>query len=777
MKKIIYLIVLLKITNSVLSQEVSSQRKINKSISSFPKAACTEVKEINLQLGGIPGKYVEAVKNNWIKKLPYTNPGILNMFAIRDVEPYRNYVAWSGEFAGKYLTGATEILRLTNDTQLKSILTDFVNKLVSLQDTADGYLGPFPKKDRLTGWSSVSNQETWEQWSHGHIIVGLLKWYGLTGDNSALQCAIKIGDLMYNRFMNTGMVHEGYRYNTEENQGILYGLALLYRKTKKQQYLHLADKIIKEFEGYDRDNIQAGNYINQALNGNEFYLTPRPRWESLVVLQGIGELYYATGNKSYLTTLQHFWWSIAKTDRHNNGGFSSGEGAIGNPYDPAPIETCCTVAWIAMTFDMLRFTGNSIVADELEMSTLNQVLGYQSPDGLWCTYNTPMDGKRVPSAKDIGFQIKPDTEEINCCSANAPRGFGMISEWALMEDNDGFILNWYGHSTIQAKYKNNAVLFKQTTNYPADDVIMLEVSPEQSQAFTLKLRVPYWSANSSVKVNGNNINNVVPGKYLSINRQWKAGDKIEIKLDLSLRYWRGTAQYTGKSSIYRGPLLLVREDEYASVNFLPSNVWQNEGDRKVSDAVSSVAECYFVGTGVVIEGVKFPDGGIIRIEIDNKLYAEVDVYSEKESNFEWVRSGLNNGEHYLKILILDKRNTKSIGNKVGISRIRIDKRVPKSGMYQQGDSYVVLREHPVMLDANSLEQQIKLIAPGNDSQVKIQLISGRDTVILRDYGTAGLEGKSYKSWLNVQNTKTVDFSKSNPGRIWRPSQKTIKAKE
>ena len=42
---------------------------------------------------------------------------------------------------------------------------------------------------------------------------------------------------------------------------------------------------------------------------------------------------------------ENLWWSICKLDRHNNGGFSSGEQAQGNPYHPGAIETCCTVAW------------------------------------------------------------------------------------------------------------------------------------------------------------------------------------------------------------------------------------------------------------------------------------------------------------------------------------------------------------------------------------------------------------------------------------------------
>ena len=90
----------------------------------------------------------------------------------------------------------------------------------------------------------------------------------------------------------------------------------------------------------------------------------KPRWESLLAVQGMAELYRITGDEKYKQAVIHIWKSIQKTDRHNTGGFSSGEQAQGNPYDPRAIETCCTVAWVGPFTDVIKLTDDSLFAGE-----------------------------------------------------------------------------------------------------------------------------------------------------------------------------------------------------------------------------------------------------------------------------------------------------------------------------------------------------------------------------------------------------------------------------
>ncbi|MCG3150738.1 MAG: hypothetical protein PCFJNLEI_04239 [Verrucomicrobiae bacterium] len=486
------------------------------------KPTLETIPSARFQLNGEIARRLAAVTRQWILPAPFANPAMLEMFRNRDRQPYQSQMPWAGEFAGKYLTHAVQIYRLTRDKELGQQIDWFVGELVALQ-AEDGYLGPWPKPWRLRS-GVPDTRDPWDAWGHYHVMTGLLLWYQDAGDKRALKCARRIGDLFCNRFLGNTELHDTGCH--EMNQAPAHSLVVLHQITGEAKYLVMAKQIVGEWV-----IPPAGDYLRRALAGDEFWETPRPRWESLHPIMALVELYYVTGEKEYRQAFEHLWWSMCKGDRHNNGGFTSGERATGNPYDKAPIETCCTVAWMAMSVEMLRLTGNPIVADELELAMFNSGLGMMSPSGRWVTYNTPMDGERRASAHDIVFQAKPGSPELNCCSVNGPRALGMLCEWAVMARGDGLALNYYGPGTFDTPWAK----LTQQTDYPRTGKITIAVKPKKS-AFTLALRIPQWSKQTKVRVNGQAVV-AQPGTYLELNRKWKAGDKITFELDFRLHYW------------------------------------------------------------------------------------------------------------------------------------------------------------------------------------------------------------------------------------------------
>ena len=77
--------------------------------------------------------------------------------------------------------------------------------------------------------------------------------------------------------------------------------------------------------------------------------------------------------------------------------------------------------------------------------------------------------------------------------------------------------------------------------------------------------IPAWSATTTVTVNGEAVENVAPGRYVTIERTWTPGDVIELTLDMTPRALRGDEHVDYGSSLYHGPLLLAYDQKFNTI--------------------------------------------------------------------------------------------------------------------------------------------------------------------------------------------------------------------
>jgi len=591
----------------------------------------------------------------------------------------------------------------------------------------------------------------WDLWDHYHIMLGFIFWYEDTGDANALGAARKMADLFCDKYLGKpgvmAKLNDGY---TNLSPG--HSLFLLYRVTKEKRYFDLARQIIEQEFPL---NV---NHVNFALTGKEFYENTfhgATRWENLHEINAIAEMYWLTGEEKYRQAFEHIWWSIVKSDRYNTGTFASGEGVRGNPYNKMSKETCCAVAWESMGVEMLRMTGQSIVADELELTFLNAVLGYQRRKGDWCTYDTPMDGVRFTRTKFMGPREFEAGKDINCCSAHASRGFGMLSDWAVMKDKDGLILNWYGPCSVGTKVKGVDIALKQEADYPRTGHIVLKVIVSEPTEFCLKLRIPHWSDKSSVAVDGKAVRTVKAGSYLAIDRKWNKETTIVIDLDMLLHFWVGENECAGRSSIYYGPVLLAlkRQNVNKYVNF--DKDWGlYEIKYYGSCAVGAQFERDFEGDSILWIGGRQRQGGKAQVKIDGKEVSIIDQYAAEPNSLNgafhepayWEYKGLGQGTHKIEVTILAEKNEKSEGNCINIIELVSENQDPVLD---------VVKLNPVLIDKNSDTFPIV--------QLQVTDTKGRK-FNLTDFDSAGEEGFPYISWFKVINVSKTPFSRTNPLR-------------
>ena len=696
--------------------------------------------------------YLKGIIENWQLGIEDRNPAILTMFEMKNKPNNGPLLPWSGEFAGKHLTAAIEILRLTGDERLRAHIESFVKRLVSLQED-NGYLGPWPKEHQLTGTrpSERGPRYSWDAWNHYHIMIGLIKWYELTGDKAALAATRKIGTLLYETYYDKpdallDLKLIGWMRGSEEfNLTQAHSLMRLHEIVGDERYMALSRQIIHDtFPRY-------GNYLKLGLEGKPFYKAPgrdARRWERLHILLAMTRLYWVTGNEDYRTSFANLWWSIVQHDSHNTLTFTTEETATGNSYKRGRMETCCAIAYNVMSVDMLKLTGKSVVADVIEATHFNALRGAQDISGKWSTYHTGCEGVRVPNTVDIAFQKRPDAEELNCCSVNAPRGFGLISEWGLMRDEQGLVLNWYGESKFDTKFKDSDIRIEQQTSYPANGKIRIAVTPSKATQFDLRLRIPFWSKNTIVRVNSGENLSPPAGQYLSINRQWKQGDVVELELDMAVSYWSGERDRKGDASFYYGPLLLALNPTVLGKAELKGNAWTDGPLHCIAEPDATIT--FSVGNELQLDFLKNSKAGRMSISIDGKLRDTIDLYdpagtSEENILHAVVYDDLGPGKHEVVLQALEK-NEKSEGNRVYFGLRNYDEPVFDMKKF----SWKPIENK----DANTL--------------VTIQCTDqAGKTVHLVDFDSAGWNDQFYATWLRIVNEGRATFSNRSPLRLIR----------
>jgi DUF1680 family protein len=506
------------------------------------KPVCDAPQRASFRFGGPIGRRIDANVEHWLLPAPAANPGMIAMFRVRDRRPPPALVPWAGEFVGKYLLSAVQAMRMSDDPRLPPLVQRLVADLLDCQ-ADDGYLGPFPKEERLL--------KHWDLWGHYHIMLALLAWHDRSGDEAALRACTSIADLVCTTYLDAGRrVYDAGSH--EMNMAVLHSLGRLYRRTRQPRHLAMMREIEEDWR-------RAGDYHRLGLAGVDFYRTPRPRWESLHDVQGLAELFWITGDATYRDAFTRTWASIRDWDLRNTGGFSSGEQATGNPYENSAIETCCSVAWTALSVDALRLTGDPGVADVLEFGLYNAVCGAQHPSGRWWTYNTPMDGVREASAHSIVFQARAGTPELNCCSVNGPRGLGMLSEWAVMLFDDAVAVNYLG--PMEVEFHAPAGGLRRLTvesDYPVDGKIRFLPEFEEDGPHALWIRIPNWARAGVVSVRASFGEKVeAPFGYAKFSRTWRRGDWVEVDLPMQVDCQAGDLDQYGNISFTRGPLLLA----------------------------------------------------------------------------------------------------------------------------------------------------------------------------------------------------------------------------
>jgi hypothetical protein len=173
---------------------------------------------------------------------------------------------------------------------------------------------------------------------------------------------------------------------------------------------------------------------------------------------------------------------------------------------------------------------------------------------IWAKY-TPLNGQHLPGSEQCGMGL-------NCCEANGPRGLFNIPMHMVMERRQGFQVNYFADGTFKLRSpQGKSVTLTQHTGYPKTGNIEMDIDLQKPEDLEIRIRIPEWSKNTKLNVNGTPVDDLQSGQYATIKRTWKTGDKISLELDM-----RGRVIETGISNrsiaIMRGPVVLARDSRF-----------------------------------------------------------------------------------------------------------------------------------------------------------------------------------------------------------------------
>lgn len=474
----------------------------------------------------------------------------------RLIAPFRKRTetsCWQSEFWGKWVTSAILAYRYRPEPQLKAILDGAINGLIATQ-TSDGYIG---------NYADARHLDSWDIWGRKYCLLGLIAYYDLTKEKNALLAASRLADHLMKELAGKDIliVKKGNHHGMAASS-VLEPVCLLYARTGYKRYLDFAEEIVREWETADGPQLisKAGADVSKRFPKPENWYGPeqgQKAYEMMSCYEGLLELYRLTGKEEYREAVVKTWKNILDTEINIAGSGSAKECWFGGKeLQTLPIlhyqETCVTVTWIKLNQQLLRLTGEAKYADAIEQTYYNALLGAMKSDGTdWAKYN-PLSGQRMEGSEQCGMGL-------NCCVASGPRGLFTFPPAVIMQSTDGLQINFFseGTYTLQTPGKQKAEII-QKTDYPVTGKIGLQVLVPKPETMTLKIRIPVWSKQTVMTVNGETFTGIVPGENTVIRREWKSGDQVSLELDM-----RGRVIRQGKLpvnlAIVRGPVVLARD--------------------------------------------------------------------------------------------------------------------------------------------------------------------------------------------------------------------------
>ncbi|WP_428820186.1 beta-L-arabinofuranosidase domain-containing protein [Microbulbifer sp. MCCC 1A16149] len=470
-----------------------------------------------------------------------------------------NYGNWEntgldGHIGGHYLTALSLAWAATGNKEVKQRLDYMLNELKRAQDkSGDGYLSGVPGGKAM--WNELAEgnirsdlftlNDKWVPLYNIHkVYAGLRDAYVYADSQQALDMLVALSDWGAQLIGNLSDAQVQLILKSEHG-GLNEVYADVAEITGEQKYLEIAKRLSH------REILEPLEQHQDKLTG----LHANTQIPKVIGYKRVGDL---AGDEQWQDAAEYFWNEVVEHRTVAIGGNSVREHF--HPTDDfAPMvedvegpETCNTYNMLKLTRMLYLTEPETRYIRYYERALYNHILSSQNPDNGGLVYFTPM--------RPNHYRMYSQPEDAMwCCAGSGIENHSKYGEMIYAHRGDELFVNLFIPSTLDWEAKG--IQIKQENHIPDTESTALTISG--SGQFQLKLRYPAWVNDGalSLAINGENIAVAEkPGSYITIERNWKNGDRIEVNLPMHPE----AEQLPDKSDYYAltyGPVVLAAKTQ------------------------------------------------------------------------------------------------------------------------------------------------------------------------------------------------------------------------
>jgi uncharacterized protein len=520
----------------------------------------------------------------------------------------------------KIIEGASYSLAVFPDPELEQLVDSLIWIIGQAQED-NGYLYTWRTihGDDSHPWIGSRRWERTHVMSHelynvGHMYEAAVAHYQLTGKRNFLDIAIKNADLVLEE------IGPGKFETYPGHQEIEIGLAKLYRVTGNRAYLDQAKYFL---DARGRDDIgEPPFWHGEPRLYDQAHKPVTEQTEAvghsvraLYMYSGMADVAALTGNKDYIQAIDRLWEDVTYTKTYLTGGIGAqgGHEGFGDPYElpnlSAYAETCAGIANVFWNHRLFLLHGDARYIDVLERSLYNNVLSGVAVSGDCFFYPNPLESH--------GQHRRSEWFGCACCPSNINRFIPSVPGYVYAQRDRDLYVNLFISSETNFDMDGVGVRIEQSTGMPWEGDVRLLVSPEKSEKFSLRVRIPGWAEDSpipgdlyrfsnvagsevEVRLNGEQVRPKREKGYVVLDRTWQEGDLVEVKFPMDIRRVVSNPQVEanrGRVALQRGPVVFAAE-------------WPDYDDESVLDIIlddgaslSAEFDHGFLGGHMLIRGM------------------------------------------------------------------------------------------------------------------------------------------------------------------------------